>query len=154
MHELKSELLFEVHFNLAPPHVIPGNPNGTRQIVGVIDGKITKGKFGAEALTPGGDWLRVRHDGIFELDVRGILQLDDDCLAYMTYGGVIVVSQENFGRIVQGEELDSSEYYFRTTPRFETGSEKYGWLNNIITVGIGKVGPGLQWVEYSVFQIL
>jgi hypothetical protein len=154
MAELKSELLFEVHFNLAPPLVIPDNPNGTRQIVGVIDGKITRGKFGGEALTPGGDWLRMRHDGIFELDVRGTLKLDDDSLVYMTYGGVIVVSQQVFGRIVQGEEVNAAEYYFRTTPRFETGSKKYGWLNNIIAVGMGKVGPGLQWVEYSVFQIL
>jgi hypothetical protein len=154
MTELKSELLYEAHFDLAPPLVIPENPNGMRQIIAAVGGRITSGKFGGEALTPGGDWLRIRHDGIFELDVRATLKLDDDSLVYITYGGVIVVSQEVFARIVQGEDVNPAEYYFRTTPRFETGSTKYGWLNNVIAVGIGKVGPGLQWVEYSVFQIL
>jgi hypothetical protein len=28
--------------------------------------------------------------------------------------------------------------YFRTSPRFETGSEKYGRLNRLIAVGVGK----------------
>jgi hypothetical protein len=154
MTELKSELLFEIHFDLAPPLVIPENPNGMRQIVPVVGGKITRGRFGGEVLTPGGDWLRMRHDGIFELDVRCTLKLDDDALVYITYGGLIVISQENFGRIMQGEDVNPAEYYFRTTPRFETGSKTYGWLNNIIAVGSGKVGPGVQWVDYSIFQIL
>jgi hypothetical protein len=72
----------------------------------------------------------------------------------MTYGGVAVVTPDVFGRVMGGEEVNSSEYYFRVTPRFQTGSQQYGWLNNIVCVANGKVGPSLQWVEYTAFQIL
>ena len=36
------------------------------------------------------------------------------------------------------EEVDPAEYYFRTAPRFETGDEKYSWLNGIVAVGTGE----------------
>ncbi len=154
MNDLKYELLYEAHFDLAPPQVVE-TPNGMRQIILVTGGQMKSPKFTVTAAMPGaGDWLRVRNDGVMELDVRGVLKLDDDSLLYMTYGGVGVVSQAVFGRIVGGELVDPNEYYFRVTPRFQTGSQKYGWLNNVICVANGKVGPGMQWVEYTGFQIL
>jgi hypothetical protein len=44
------------------------------------------------------------------------------------------------------------ERYWRTTPYFETASEKYAWLNSIVTVGIGYTVP--MKVPYRIFQIL
>ena len=41
---------------------------------------------------------------------------------------------------------------FRTTPVFETASEKYAWLNRLVAVGVGDrraSGP-----LYRVFRIL
>jgi hypothetical protein len=154
MNELKSELLYEAHFDLAAPQVIE-TPSGVRQIILVTGGWMKSPKFSVKEALPGsGDWLRVRNDGMLELDVRAAIRLDDDALAYLTYGGVAAFSQAVFGRIVNGEEVPADEYYFRVTPRFETGSQKYGWLNNVISVAKGKVGPGLQWVKYTAFQIL
>jgi hypothetical protein len=31
---------------------------------------------------------------------------------------------------------------FRVAPVFETGTERYAWLNNILTVGVGERLPG------------
>ncbi len=42
--------------------------------------------------------------------------------------------------------------YFRTTPYFETNSEKYAWLNHVVAVGVFKPVPGK--VAYNVFEIL
>ena len=44
------------------------------------------------------------------------------------------------------------EMYFRTTPVFETGSQKYAWLNRIVAVGIGETAP--TGVELTVFRVL
>ncbi len=154
MNDLKYERLYEAHFDLAPPQVIE-TPNGVRQIVLVTGGWMKSPKFTVTDTLPGsGDWLRIRNDGVMELDVRAALKLDDDNLIYINYGGIAAVPESVFGRILGGEEVDPSEYYFRVAPRFQTGSEKYGWLNNVICVANGKVGPGLQWVEYTAFQIL
>jgi len=55
-------------------------------------------------------------------------------------------------RVLTGEVVDSSKYYFRVTPILETASEKYGWLNRVIAVGIGRVTP--TGVTYKVYAIL
>jgi len=40
----------------------------------------------------------------------------------------------------------------RVTPYFETSSEKYGWLNRIVSVGYGHRMSG--GAIYQVFEIL
>jgi hypothetical protein len=55
-------------------------------------------------------------------------------------------------RLNKGERVDPAEYYFRTTPVLETGSEKYSWLNKIICVATGRreaAGP-----IYDVYEVL
>jgi len=59
---------------------------------------------------------------------------------------------EVMARLNKGEAVDTSEYYFRVAPFFETGAEKYDWLNRIVTVGTGHrlaSGP-----VYEVFQVM
>ena len=46
----------------------------------------------------------------------------------------------------------ADESYWRTTPVFETASEKYSWLTRIIAVGVARPVPGKA--AYSVYQIL
>jgi len=48
--------------------------------------------------------------------------------------GIFVIAPETFHRIAAGEEVDPAEYYFRTTPLFETAAEKYDWLNRVVAV--------------------
>ena len=55
-------------------------------------------------------------------------------------------------KLNKGEKVDPTEYYFRTTPLFETASEKYGFLNRIVTVATGRREP--RGPIYDVFQIL
>ena len=37
-----------------------------------------------------------------------------------------------------GDKVDPGEYYFRTTPVFETGDFRYAWLNGIVAVAAGE----------------
>ena len=41
-------------------------------------------------------------------------------------------------RLASGDEVDPSEYYFRTTPIFETGAPGYEWLNGIVAIAAGE----------------
>jgi feruloyl esterase len=43
------------------------------------------------------------------------------------------------------------ETYFFTQPRFETGDPRYAWLNSVVAVAQGKVGP--QRVDYRLYQL-
>ena len=41
-------------------------------------------------------------------------------------------------RLSAGDQVDPREYYFRTTPKFETAAADYAWLNGIICVAVGE----------------
>ncbi len=152
MLELKSEFLCELVGELDDPQEIGATPHGLRMIVPVVGGTVKGPKLSGEALAFGADWVLMRPDGVGELDVRVTMRTDDGELIYAHYRGILKISPEVLGRVQNGEEVDPSQYYFRTTPVFETGSEKYSWLNEIICVGVGKIEP--KRVRYRIYQIL
>jgi hypothetical protein len=134
--ELKYEFLGMAEAELEPAQAVGKGPMGTRRIVYVKSGLVAGPKINGKILPGGGDWLLVRPDGISEVDVRATIQADDGSLIYTWYRGVI----------------DSKTGYFRTTPRYETASEKYAWLNNIVAVGVGQ--GTATGVRYYIYQIL
>lgn len=133
---LKSELLFTMTATLETPQPIGKTHEGNRSIFYATGGSLEGPKIKGTVLPGGGDWFRMRDDGVGELDVRATFKTDDGALVYTHYKGV----------------LNPQTGYFRTTPRFETASEKYQWLTKIVAVGVGTRGDGS--VSYSVYQIL
>jgi hypothetical protein len=152
MLELKSEFLCELVGDLDDPQVIGMTPKGARMIFPVTGGTIKGPKINGEVLPFGADWIVMRPDGVGELDVRATGRMDDGELIYAYYRGILKVDPVLMTKIQSGEDIDPSQYYFRTTPVFETGSEKYSWLNQIICVGVGKMEP--KRVRYKIYQIL
>ena len=152
MEALNAEFLFEVSVDLEQPQSVGATPHGSRQIFYVKGGSFEGPKLRGEVLPGGGDWFLMRPDGAGELDVRGTLRTDDGHLIYTNYRGIIQASPEVAQRLLKGKTVDPSEYYFRTAPFYETGSEKYGWLNRLVTVGVGRMAP--NWVGYRVYAIL
>ena len=48
-------------------------------------------------------------------------------------------------------ETEYGEIYFMTAPRFETGDERYAWLNDLVCVGEGKrLTEGVAYRVYAV----
>ncbi len=140
MSELRSELLFTMSADLEEPQDVGATPRGNRRIYYVTGGEFEGPRLRGEVLPGGGDWLRLRPDGAGELDVRATLRTDDGELIYSAYRGIL-----------RGAP-DSPDFYFRTAPMYETASEKYGWLNRVVAVGVGALTP--TGVSYSVYEIL
>jgi hypothetical protein len=88
---------------------------------GSFDGERLRGKV----LAGGGDWVTKRKDDVLELDLRVTLQTDDGALVHMTFSGI----------------RDDANGYFRTLPRFETAAPSYAFLNKLLAVGTGEIGP-------------
>ena len=104
------------------------------------------------ALPGGADWLLMRPDGAGELDVRATIKTDDGELVYIYYRGILDGPPDLIPRAMEGEEVDPASYYFRSAPVFETASEKYAWLNKVISVGVGSIHQAE--VRYKVYAIL
>ena len=103
-------------------------------------------------LPGGGDWLVERADGVRQLDVRITLSTDDGALIYAHYPGLFHAAPGVMDRLLRGEPVDPSEYYFRTAPMFETSAEKYAWLNRVLAIGIGRRTS--RQVCYTVYAVL
>lgn len=148
---LQYELLFEMSADVPSGQEIGMMPLGMRRIFYVTGGTFAGPRLRGVVLPGGGDWLVERNDGTALLDVRATLQTDDGHLIYTNYRGYLYFPPLARAKEEAGQSLDWSDYYFRTAPFFETGSEKYAWLNNVLAVGVGEIGAGL--VAYSVYEI-
>lgn len=149
--QIATEFLFDAHIDLAAPENIGASPAGTRAIFLVTGGTFEGPRMRGVYRPGGGDWFLTRANGVGELDVRVTLETDDGALILLAYRGVLETTPEVIARAYGGEDVDPSEYYFRTTPRFETGSEKYAWLNKTVCVATGRFSPGK--VAYRVFAV-
>ena len=154
MSDLKTEFLCTVTANVDWRQVIDvgATPRGIRQIIYIKGGKFEGPKLKGTVLPGGGDWFVRRSDQMVELDVRCVLQTDDNHLIYCCLRGINEMSSEAAIKAITGQYIDSSKYYFRITTVTETGSEKYGWLNRIVAVGVGKLIPA--GVEYEIFTVV
>ncbi len=148
---LRTEFLFEAAIRLRPPEVIGPGPYGTR-VIYMVEGGSFEGPMVKGTVVSGGDWFLMLNNGAGELDVRGTFKTDDGALIYVSYRGVLAAPPDVWDRLRAGEEVDPSAYYFRTAPRFETGAERYAWLNTAVCVGVGAVRTG--GVRYRVYRVL
>jgi hypothetical protein len=152
MPEIKTEFLFTITLEVSSILVLGDTPYGGRRIASGIGGSFEGPQLKGTVLPGGGDWLLLRHDGVLQLDVRLVLETDDKQQIYMTYKGLRHGPKEVIDRLNKGEPVDPSLYYFRSTPYFETASEKYAWVNRICCIATGSrtaAGP-----TYHVFQVL
>ena len=138
MESLPVELLCRVRFETGRPMVpITGGPAGDRVVVEAAGGRFEGPRLSGEVLPPGGDWATLSEGGtLVRVDVRSLWRTDDGADILVTYTGV-----GNFGET--GLEL-------RTAPRFETGDDRYRWLNRIQAVGKGTLsGSTLTYELYE-----
>jgi len=148
---LRSQFLMQMSAELEDSQQLGETPVGGRRIVYVKAGEFSGPELKGQVLPGGGDWVLVRRDGVSQLDVRITLRTDDGALIFVSYRGISTLAPEVRQRILKGEVVDPSEYYFRTTPFFETASEKYAWLNKLVAVGVGR--RTRTGVVYSVYAI-
>jgi hypothetical protein len=145
-------LLMTMQVELAIPQKIGAVPLGTRVTAPIASGEFEGPRLRGRVLPGGGDWTLLRADGVLELDLRVTLETDDGALIHMTSFGLRHGPAEVIAALARGESVDPASYYFRTTPRFETGHPKYTFLNRLLAVSSGDrraKGP-----IYSIDEIL
>jgi hypothetical protein len=152
MSDIETEFLFEMKIDVAPLMEFGQTPVGQRRIAVLTGGSFEGPKIRGKVLPSGGDWIVVRPDGVTQLDVRAHLQTDDGALIYMTYRGHRHGPKEVMDRLNGGQQVDPSEYYFRTSPFFETSAEKYLWMNRMCFVAKGHRLP--EGPVYRVYTVL
>ena len=131
--------LVTMEVTLTEPIVVGDGPAGTRMIIEVESAEVTgdrvKGSMKGHAAA---DWLTV-NGSVGTLDVRITFETHDGALIYSQYAGRTDVSNGPGGAPIY------------VAPTFETGDERYLWLNTVQAVGKGDLsGPNLSYEWYEV----
>ena len=143
---------FEYYAMLKPPIEVGPGPYGTRLYYECIGGEVTGERLSGRLLTGGGDWLLVGPDGWGRLDVRAQIETHDNAMIYLSYHGVVEMTEPAQKALAEGGETRWEDHYFRTCPRLETGDTRYSWVNQSVFVAQGRVYPGLG-VQYRVYRV-
>jgi Protein of unknown function (DUF3237) len=142
---------FSYTAKLKPPVAI-GGPFGQRMFFEVTEGEVTGERVRGRVLTGGGDWAIVGADGMVRLDVRAQIETHDGANVLICYHGMLEFNEAVQNALGTGAGTEWGDQYFRTTPRFETGDERYAWLTRTVFVAEGRVLPG-SGVEYRVSRV-
>lgn len=137
LESLPVEFLYSIHLDTGAPVMVTDGPSGTKLIAPVVGGHFEgprlKGKVGA----PAGDWVTIGPAGQMTLDVRLCLTTEDGANIFCSYRGIMV--REEGGLRALG------------APLFETGDERYAWLNSVQGIGIGSASA--EGVEYEIYAL-
>jgi len=134
---LRLQPLLNADITLAPAQELGESPLGRRRIINITGGTFRGERLSGKVLPGGADWQVIRTDGVADLDARYTLETSDGALIYVRNHGYRHGPAEVLKKLASGEDVDPSLYYMRTTPLFETGDQRYAWLNRLICVGTG-----------------
>jgi uncharacterized protein DUF3237 len=143
MAPVATTFLFRVDATLdgIDPVMVRDGPAGTR-LVAVVNAGLVRGPRVSGTLVPGcaGDWVTIRKDRSWFIDVRAAFVTDDGAPILYFYNGVATPASSGRMRI-------------RGAPRFETGDERYAWLNNVQGLAVGETDPRARIACYDIYSL-
>jgi Protein of unknown function (DUF3237) len=141
-------LVYRLEATVGEPLDLGELAQGRRRIVPLTGGTFTGPELNGKLL-PGtsADWQVVLPDGTALGDVRYTLRTDGGDLLYVQARGVRHGRAEVLERLARGEDVDASEYKFRTSTQIETAAPELDWLNKGVFISVGGRQPGLVIYE-------
>jgi muconolactone delta-isomerase len=144
--------VYRLEATVGEPVDLGDTDDGRRRIVPLTGGTFT-GPTITGRLLPGAsaDWQTVLPDGTALGDIRYTLQTDGGDVLYVQSRGVRHGSADVLARLARGEDVDASEYMFRTATQIETAAAELDWLNKGVFVSVGGRQPsGVVYETYLV----
>lgn len=144
--------VYRLEATLAQPLDLGETAQGRRRIVPLTGGTFTGPELNGKLL-PGAsaDWQIVLPDGTALGDIRYTLETDGSDLLYVQSRSVRHGSAEVLSRLGRGEDVDASEYTFRTSTQIETAAPHLDWLNKGVFISVaGRQATGVIYETYLV----
>ena len=144
--------IYRLDAELDAPIELGDTPHGHRRIVPLTRGQATGPYFTAQLLpAAGADWQIVRASGSSVADIRYTLETAAGALLYVQSQGVRHGDPDVLARLAAGEDVDPSEYTFRTSVTMETADPNLAWVNDGVFIAVGGRRP--SGVSYDVYLV-
>ncbi len=148
---VSAEPIMRIHAELADILQFGRTPIGERRVINILGGTV-EGRVKGRILSGGADWQYIRGDGAAHVEARYTIQSDSGAYILVNSEGVRHGPPEVLARLMTGEIVDPSLYYFRTCMRFETGDKDLDWLNRILAIARGQREKNA--VKLDVYEVL
>jgi hypothetical protein len=131
------EFVLAIRAQLGEPVVVGQTPEGLRRMVPIQGGTFSGRDLSGDVLGGGADWQFVRGDGVTVAQAIYLLRTVDGTLIQVRNRGLRHGPADVIRRLTEGDDVDPSEYYFRTSPSFSVPAGTYDWLNRNVFVATG-----------------
>ena len=126
--------------------------HGVRRIIPITGGTVKGDGINGKVCPFGADFQIIRPNELLELEAKYAIETDDGAIVYIENKGLRFGPVDLLQKLKRGEPVDPKLIYFRTVPKFETGSEKYRWLME--NLFIGSAARHADRVVIDVHQVL
>jgi hypothetical protein len=138
--------------SVGPMETTVGSPWGAKQYWQMSDAELDGPRIRAHAPYVGGDWMNVGPDGLGRPNVRVQFCTDDGETVLLRYTGLVEATAAFNHAAETNGTTDFSDQMMRMTMTFETGAERYEWLNRSLFIAEGRLNSGM--VEYAVYRVV
>jgi hypothetical protein len=135
MYEITLDPLCSVRFEVSDMIVVGRGLFGTRGIGELANGRLDGERLRAQQRgAAAADWAMVADDGFIRGDIRVAWTTHDEANLFMSYVAFVEPGMPAFAAV-----------------EFETGDERYRWLNRARVVGKGRFDPASESVAYQLY---
>jgi hypothetical protein len=135
-------------FNLSAQPIGP-TPQGYRVNFAVTEGRMVGPRIDAVVEPNGGDWMRIRPDGIGEVDIKITLRTRDGAIIFEQAGGVFDTGPDGFAQMAAGTLGGVRPLY--VTPTWTTAHPAWQWLNRRQGFAVGRVEMAALQVQVDIY---
>lgn len=151
MLSLRKEMTYRLTTS-GPLPSTKGSPLGERVYWEMTEGVLSGDRINARIAMPGGDWMWAHPDGWWRPDVRVQLVTDDRAIIFLHYTGLVKPTPEFLDAAQNGRETRFGDQYLRQVMQFDTGGERYAWLNQNIWIADGRLA-GPARIDYDIYRL-
>jgi hypothetical protein len=131
------EFVFEVRVDIGPSEHVGHGEGDELTFTPIMGGTVDGPRLHGVVMPGGGDWA-VERGTTTQLDARYLLRTNNGSLIDIVNRGYYHASPEVMARLKAGEEVDSADVYFRTSPVFRTDAPAHRWLAETVFVGLAR----------------
>jgi hypothetical protein len=150
--QLQTKYVFTITAEIGDVTTAGDIGHGVRRIIPIVGGTVKGAGVNGKVCAFGADFQIIRPNELIELEAKYAFETDDGATVYVENRGLRFGPIDLLQKLKRGEPVDPKLIYFRTVPKFETGSEKYRWLME--NLFIGSAGRHADRVVIDVHQVL
>lgn len=147
------EHVFTIVAEIAKPISGGHSAAGERLHIPILAGSVFGPRLKGTIVPGGSDWPLIRPDGTSEIEATYTVIADDGTPILVRNRGLRVSPPEVLARLRAGEAVAPDEYYFRSSPRFETPDGPHAWLRDRIFVASLAPDPKAGRIAIDVYVV-